>query len=52
MTVGIRAYRGSFGLGIERDLHFTARGPISAYIARAMEAGHIVETFSAQEGVA
>ena len=28
-------YRGRFGLGIERDRHFTARGPISAYIRAA-----------------
>ncbi len=37
-------YRGRLGLGIERDLHFTARGPISAYIAAANEAGRIVES--------
>ena len=44
-------YRGRFGLGIERDLHFEARGPISAYIAAANKAGRIVETIDAQEGV-
>jgi hypothetical protein len=36
-------FRGRFGLGIERDLHFTARGPISAYIKAANEADRIVE---------
>jgi hypothetical protein len=40
-------YRGRFGLGIERDLHFEARGPISAYIAAASKAGCIVETIDA-----
>ncbi len=42
-------YRGRFGLGIERDLHFEARGPISAYITAARKAGCIVETINAQE---
>ena len=36
-------YRGRFGLGIERDLHFTARGPISRYIEAANKADRIVE---------
>jgi hypothetical protein len=36
-------YRGRFGLGIERDLHFRARGPISAYIEAANKADRIVE---------
>ena len=36
-------YRGQFGLGIERDLGFKPRGPISAYIEAASDAGHIVE---------
>ncbi len=36
-------YYGQFGLGIERDLHFTARGPISVYIDAANDAGHIIE---------
>jgi len=40
-------YRGRFGLGIERDLHFTARGPISAYIAASNKAGRIVENIPA-----
>jgi hypothetical protein len=35
--------RGRFGLSIERDRYFTARGLISAYIAAANAAGHIVE---------
>lgn len=39
----LAAYRGRLGLGIERDLHFQARGPISAYIDAATEAGCIVE---------
>lgn len=42
-------YRGRLGLGIERDLYFEARGPISAYIAAANEAGHIVETIPGRE---
>ncbi|MDR3471242.1 MAG: DUF2958 domain-containing protein [Devosia sp.] len=36
-------YHGQFGLGIERDLHFAARGPISVYIDAANDAGHIIE---------
>jgi DUF2958 family protein len=36
-------YRGRLGLGIERDLYFEARGPISAYIAAANEAERIIE---------
>lgn len=36
-------YRGRFGLEIERDLHFKARGPISAYIKAANEADRIIE---------
>lgn len=35
--------RGPFGLGIERDRHWTAKGPISAYIAAADAASHIVD---------
>jgi hypothetical protein len=31
----LAAYRGRFGLGIERDLYYEACGPISAYIAAA-----------------
>jgi len=40
----LAAYRGRFGLGIERDPYFEARGPISAYIEAAKKAGCIVET--------
>ena len=37
-------FRGRFGLGIERDLHFNARGrPISVYAEAARAAGRIVE---------
>ena len=36
-------YRGRLGLGIERDLYFKARGPISAYIDAAAKADRIVE---------
>ncbi|MGW1425738.1 DUF2958 domain-containing protein [Bradyrhizobium manausense] len=36
-------YRGRLGLGIERDLHFKARGPISRYIDAANKADRIVE---------
>lgn len=39
-------YRGRLGLGIERDLHFNARGPISRYIEAANQAGCIVEDIS------
>jgi DUF2958 family protein len=35
--------RGPFGLPVERDLHWEANGPISAYIAAAIAAGRIVE---------
>jgi hypothetical protein len=40
----LKEFRGHFGLGIERDLHFKAQGPISRYIDAAAKAGHIVET--------
>ena len=37
-------FRGRFGLGIERDLHFNPRGrPISVYAEAARAAGRIVE---------
>lgn len=39
----LASYRNRLGLGIERDLHFKAQGPISAYIAAASNAGRIVE---------
>ncbi len=37
----LAAYRGRLGLGIERDLHFTAKGPVSVYIAEASKLGHL-----------
>ncbi len=49
--IELAAYRGILGLGIERDLHFEARGPISAYIAAANEAGRIVKTIARQQPV-
>ncbi len=39
----LQNFRGTFGLGIERDLHFKAKAPISRYIDAADEAGHITE---------
>lgn len=39
----LAAYKGPLKLGIERDLHWQARGPISAYIAAANHAGRIVQ---------
>jgi len=39
-------YRGRLGLGIERDLYFEARGPISVYIAAATKAERITEDIS------
>lgn len=39
----LAAYRGRLGLGIERDLYFTASAPISVYIEAARKAGQIVE---------
>lgn len=46
----LAACRGSFGLGVERDLHFTAQGPISAYVDAAQAAGYIVETLDRKGG--
>ena len=37
-------YRGAFGLGIERDIHFTAAFPLSIYAEAARASGHIVES--------
>ena len=37
------AFRGRFGLGIERDLHFRATYPLSIYTEAARAAGRIVE---------
>ena len=39
----LQNFRGPFGLGIERDLYFEAKAPISRYIDAANEAGHITE---------
>ena len=40
----LEAFQGPFGLGIERDLWFNARGiPLSTYAEAARRAGHIVE---------
>ena len=39
----IAAIRVRFGLGIERDLHFRARYPLSIYTEAARTAGRIVE---------
>ena len=46
-TVSLRNledYRGAMGLGIERDLHFRARYPMSVYHTAAFEHDKIVET--------
>jgi len=40
----LQSFKGSFGLGIERDLHFKAKAPLSRYTAAAREAGAIVES--------
>jgi hypothetical protein len=37
----IRAVRGRLGLPVERDLHFRADAPLSAYAERARQAGGI-----------
>ena len=37
-------YRGPFGLGIDRDIHFTANYPLSIYVEAARAAEHIVES--------
>ncbi|MDE0095041.1 MAG: DUF2958 domain-containing protein [Gammaproteobacteria bacterium] len=39
----ISALRGRFGLGIERDLHFKAKHPLSTYAEAARNARRIVE---------
>lgn len=38
----IKEIKGKLGLPVERDLHFTADKPISAYAAEARAKGHIV----------
>ena len=48
--IELAEYRGRLGLGIERDRHFEARGPISAYIAAAMKAERIVEDIDISTG--
>ena len=40
----LQNYTGPFGLGIERDLFFTGRHPISVYAKAARDAGRIVES--------
>ena len=40
----LSAYRGPFGLGIERDIHFAGNYPLSVYAEAARAAGHIVES--------
>jgi hypothetical protein len=47
----LAAVRGRLGLGIVRDLYFTARGPISAYIEAANKADRIVENIDVQDDV-
>ena len=37
----LQAFRGRFGLGIERDLHFEAVKPVSAYLEEANRLGRI-----------
>lgn len=38
----LASVRGRLGLPVERDLHFTADKPLSAYATEASNAGHIV----------
>ena len=40
----LEAFQGPFGLGIERDLWFEGRWPISVYAEAARHAGRIVES--------
>lgn len=39
----LQAVKGPLGLGIERDLHFAPRFPLSVYAEAARIAGHITE---------
>jgi hypothetical protein len=39
----LESFRGPLGIGIERDLYFTAKAPISRYCEAARAAGCIVE---------
>lgn len=43
----IAGLRGRFGLAVERDLAFEARGPLSAYVVAARRAQRIVTDVSA-----
>ncbi|MBP7983673.1 MAG: DUF2958 domain-containing protein [Chromatiaceae bacterium] len=38
----IEAFRGPMGLPVERDRHFTAKHPLSAYAREAHQAGRIL----------
>ena len=40
----LQSFQGPFGLGIERDLWFEGRWPISVYAEAARQAGRIVES--------
>ena len=40
----LAAYRGPLGIGIERDLYFVAKAPISVYLDAARRARRIIET--------
>lgn len=42
----LESFQGQFGLGIERDLYFEAKAPLSRYADAAREAGCIVEEVS------
>ena len=46
----IASFRGRLNLPVERDLHFQAKGPISAYIAASGPTGRIVESLPNNEG--
>jgi hypothetical protein len=45
-TVGfneLESFRGRLGLAVERDLYWIPKGPLSAYVDAALQAGTIVE---------
>jgi hypothetical protein len=46
----LASVRNRFGLGIERDLHFKAKAPISGYMKAAAEAERIVENVERTPG--
>ena len=48
----IATVRGRLGLGIERDLQFAGRHPLSVYAAAAASTGYIIETGSELEAAA